>query len=267
MGCVGRVMWGNNGVQETSTVNLAERIARKLGALTMRRVSAIWPHGVVSFTFDDFPKSALSVGGAVLERHGVRGTYYTAFSLAGAQGAPGAMFDIDDVRMAHAQGHEIACHTYTHVNCADADTAQLRSEIKANAAAAASVIEGLPLANFSYPFGGISRQARRALGPRFSCCRGIQPGINEGVPDYAELRANKIYASLFDERQLRDIIDRNRSTGGWLIFYTHDVAEAPSAYGCTSDQLESIVTYAASRSPILPVRNVISAMGIGSRVS
>ncbi|HEY4077865.1 MAG TPA: polysaccharide deacetylase family protein [Rhizomicrobium sp.] len=254
-------------MQATSTISLAERIARKLGTLTMRRVSAIWPHGVVSFTFDDFPKSALSAGGAILERHGVRGTYYTAFGLAGTQGSPGAMFEIDDVRAAHARGHEVACHTYAHINCAKAGTVQMRSEVDANAAAATSVIEGLALANFSYPFGGVSSQARRTLGPRFSCCRGIQPGINEGVPDYTELRANKIYASLFDEGQMRGIIDRNRSVGGWLVFYTHDVVEAPSAYGCTGDQLESVVAYAASRSPILPVREVVSAMGIRPRAS
>ena len=252
-------------MQETSTVSLSERIARKLGALTMRRVSAIWPHGVVSFTFDDFPKSALTAGGAILERHGVRGTYYTAVGLAGTQGAPGVMFDVDDVRAAHARGHEIACHTYAHVNCANAELVQLQSEVEANAIAAASVIEGLKLVNFSYPFGGVSAQARRTLGPRFSSCRGIQPGINEGVPDYSELRANKIYTGLFDEKQMCELLDRNRSVGGWLIFYTHDVAEAPSAYGCTSDQLEIVVANAVSRSPILPVRDVVTAMGIRPR--
>ena len=33
---------------------------------------------VVSFTFDDFPRSALTVGGRVLRAHGWAGTYFTA---------------------------------------------------------------------------------------------------------------------------------------------------------------------------------------------
>ncbi len=240
-------------------IRLADKIISRLKAPTMRPVSAIWPAGVVSFTFDDFPKSALSAGGAVLEHQGARGTYYTAFGLAGTKGEPGAMFDMDDVRAACARGHEIGCHTYTHIDCAAAKAMQLRSEIAANAAAAAQ-IGAHPLANFSYPFGRVSQPANRAVRPHFSSCRGIQPGINDGVPDYSELCANKIYHRLFDEGQMRALIDRNRAVGGWLIFYTHDVGEIPSAYGCTERELNVVVRYATSRSAVLPVRDVMSAM-------
>ena len=47
------------------------------------RPRSTWPGGVVSFTFDDFPRSAWSNGGAVLEEYDVRGTYYAAMGLAG----------------------------------------------------------------------------------------------------------------------------------------------------------------------------------------
>jgi peptidoglycan/xylan/chitin deacetylase (PgdA/CDA1 family) len=243
-----------------------EKIARKVGNFGKRRVAQVWPRGVVSFTFDDFPKSALAAGGRVLERHGARGTYYTACHLAGTEGPLGPMFDTGDIRAAHDRGHEIACHTYSHLDCATARISTMRAEIHDNAAAVAAIIDGAVLTDFSYPFGGVSAAARKVFGDAFLSCRGIQPGINQGVPDYAELRANKIYASLFSKEALCQLIDNNQAAGGWLIFYTHDVAEAPSAYGCTGRQLDEIVAYAAARAPILPVRDVISRLGVGRRL-
>src|SRR5260370_938233 len=100
-------------------------LARKMRSLPQeigllmcsRRVSLAWPGGVVSFTFDDFPKSALATGGAILERYGARGTFYASLKLAGAETILGPMFDEEDIRAAHHAGHEIACHTFTHLDC------------------------------------------------------------------------------------------------------------------------------------------------------
>src|SRR3981081_2708835 len=36
---------------------------------------------VISFTFDDFPQSALNVGGKILERFRLAGTYYASLGL------------------------------------------------------------------------------------------------------------------------------------------------------------------------------------------
>jgi peptidoglycan/xylan/chitin deacetylase (PgdA/CDA1 family) len=90
-------------------------LAQKIGlAITARPAPVAWPGGVVSFTFDDFPKSALDVGGEILERYGARGTYYASLKLAWSYNILGQIFDDDDIRAAHRAGHEIACHTYTH---------------------------------------------------------------------------------------------------------------------------------------------------------
>lgn len=240
---------------------------RKIAALGKRPVSSAWPQGVASFTFDDFPRSALIHGGAILERHQARGTYYTAFGLAASTDELGEMFDGGDVRSAHLSGHEIACHTYSHRNCARSANEALRAEVRDNAGAIAPIVDGCGMTSFSYPFGAVSPQAKAVMGRSFSSCRGIQPGINEKVPDYAELRANKIYASQFDQAKMKDLIDRTSASGGWLIFYTHDVQNSPSAFGCTQAQLESVVEYAARRMPILPVRNVVSGLGIAPRIS
>lgn len=241
--------------------SLVGRATRKLAMLGRRRIPSVWPNGVVSFTFDDFPKTALLHGGAILERYGARGTYYAAFGLAGSEDALGEMFDCDDIRSAHIRGHEIASHTFSHCDCTRLEAKRLRAEVRDNARAMAPILEGRPMTSFSYPFGAISAQARAVLASCFASCRGIQPGINEQVPDYADLRANKIYAAQFDQARMIDLVERNSAVGGWLIFYTHDVRASPSAFGCTPAQLDSVVEYADRRATILPVGDVVSRLG------
>src|SRR2546422_6309977 len=69
---------------------------------------------LVSFTFDDFPRSALRCGGAILKKYGFRGTYYAALGLMGQHAPVGEIFSLQDLRDLLAEGHELGCHTYGH---------------------------------------------------------------------------------------------------------------------------------------------------------
>jgi peptidoglycan/xylan/chitin deacetylase (PgdA/CDA1 family) len=237
-----------------------ELIRRSALAMSARPISLAWPGGVVSFTFDDFPKSALAIGGRILERYNVRGTYYAAMKLAGTNDILGPMFDAGDILAAHGAGHEIACHTFTHVDCRTVPKSVITTEICQNATAFGALIEGFVPTNFAYPYGSISVMAKRLLGAKFSSCRGIGRGINHDIADLADLLAVQIYDIDFDEAEMQRLIERIRRIGGWLIFFSHDVADKPSAYGCTPDQLERVVAYAAARTTILPVRDVIAGL-------
>jgi peptidoglycan/xylan/chitin deacetylase (PgdA/CDA1 family) len=236
---------------------LAQKIELRMHA---RPARVAWPNGVISFTFDDVPKSAVAAGGSILERYGARGTYYVSMNLAGTVGSVGPMFDDADIQSAHRSGHEIGCHTHTHLDCCASAKASILAAVRHNAAAVSSVIEGFVPTNFAYPYGRVSPMAKRLLGPRFSSCRGICKGINHGTIDLADLRATAVYDSKFDEAEMRHLIDENRSVGGWLIFYTHDVVDAPSPFGCKPAQLGGLVGYAAKRATILPVRDVVARL-------
>ena len=63
---------------------------------------------------DDFPRSALDTGAPILERHGVRGTYYAALSRLDAGSEMGPMFSSNDLPTLHERGHEIGDHTFGH---------------------------------------------------------------------------------------------------------------------------------------------------------
>jgi peptidoglycan/xylan/chitin deacetylase (PgdA/CDA1 family) len=237
--------------------SISALIARKIGGFMRTRPADVhWPGGIASFTFDDFPRSALTVGGAILERHDGRGTYYTAMRFAGGGNHLGAMFDLADLAAAHRAGHEIACHTHDHLDCRYADRATITAEIEKNAQAIVDVLDTAAPTNFAYPYGAVSLTAKRVLAHHFVTCRGTGEGINAGKADLADLRVVTLYAHRFDEVALRARIDEARDRNGWVIFYTHDVSEDPSEWGCTPAQLEAVVGHAAQRLPILPVREV-----------
>src|ERR1700730_10018379 len=84
-----------------------------------RRFRITTEQPIISFTFDDFPRSALFAGGAILKRFGVRGTYYASLGLIGTTGPTGQMFTFDDLNILLDQRHEIGCHTYDHCDSWD----------------------------------------------------------------------------------------------------------------------------------------------------
>lgn len=244
-------------------VTLAARLVREIGGFLCTRPAKVsWPGGVVSFTFDDFPRSAWGNGGAILEKYHCRGTYYAAMGMAGTENDLGPLFNLDDLRAAHAHGHEIACHTYHHRDCARLAPADIAGEIDRNAAALAQALGKAAITNFAYPFGGVSQSAKSALSTRFASCRGTGRGLNQGTIDLADLRSTSIYSHNFDSERLCRLIDDARAGAGWLVFYTHDVADEPSPFGCTPAQFEAVVAYAAANAAVLPVRGVLAGLGL-----
>src|SRR5262249_50236482 len=71
-------------------------------------------HPIISFTFDDFPQSALQTGGAILKKSGAVGTYYAAFGLMAKTAPTGFIFTAADLAELQKQGHELGCHTFAH---------------------------------------------------------------------------------------------------------------------------------------------------------
>jgi peptidoglycan/xylan/chitin deacetylase (PgdA/CDA1 family) len=219
---------------------------------------------IVSFTFDDFPRSAYSMGGSILAEFGARGTYYAASSLMNTSGELGEHFTAEDVCSLVEQGHELANHTFSHVSarsvsssdfCADAEHGKLALE----------KLAGRKVNNFSYPFGHVTLRTKKSLGEEVASARGISPGLNEPEIDLNLLRANRIYGDLDQLDSLNALIEGNVRRGGWLIFYTHDIRSQPSPYGCTPELFELIVSRAfRSGSGILTIQAALAELAAGT---
>ena len=116
--------------------------------------------------------------------------------------------------------------------------------------------------NFSYPFGGVTPAAKHVVRHHFTSARSTLPGVNSGVIDLACLRANGLSSCTIPFRHIQRLIERNEKKRGWLIFFTHDVSDTPSRYGCTPAYFESVVKAATlSGGRVLNVRNALGALG------
>jgi peptidoglycan/xylan/chitin deacetylase (PgdA/CDA1 family) len=197
---------------------------------------------MASITFDDFPKSAWEAGGRILDRLGVKATYYTSARFCGAVTDGEVHYDGDDLRAVWADGHEIGCHTASHAPLSLATAGDLEEEARANARFLHREVPGLRATTFAYPYGALNFATKRAAARRFTGCRGTLPGINRGWVDPGYLRAVCLERRILDAAPVEPWIDQTVAQTGWLILLTHDVAADPSPYGITPSTLEATLT-------------------------
>lgn len=236
---------------------LRRKLLTPIYRLTENAVAAALSEAVVSFTFDDFPASAGTDGARILEGHGARGTFYVAGSLVETTSSLyGDYCRRRDLAALHAAGHEIGCHTFGHDRVSTLSPRALIEALDRNAAFVRGCLNGYAMQSFAYPFGDLSPLRKLQTQTRFQSCRGNSPGLNAGKIELGDLRAERIYESTADPNEIAALIRSAAQQRAWLIFYTHDVAERPSAYGCTPQTFERVVkAVAAAGLRILTVRD------------
>ena len=233
---------------------------RALAARLHRRTLTVAPvQPLVSFSFDDAPRSAFVAGARVLERHGLRATYYVSLGLLGQPGPSGPLAGAQELQAAAAAGHELGCHTHDHLDAWQVRPADFLASVEANARALQRIVPGTRFETFAYPKSGAVAAVKPALARRFLACRhGGQRG-NAGSVD------RDLLAACFLDRQqhadlsfLRHLLEENARRRGWLILATHDVAADPSPFGCTPAFLEAVVRHALrTGARVLPVREAL----------
>lgn len=238
---------------------VSNRLARYLSAAS-HRLPAHAP--MVSFTFDDAPDSAAGEGASLLEAHGGRGTFYLAGSLIGQRADHWHGLSSDAIVRLHRGGHEIGCHTFSHLRAVDLDESAMAREIERNRNYFLGIDSSIRLENFAYPYGLASVWRKPQLAKRFRSARGILPGINRDVIDLQFLRASPLVDCEIDMAGVDRYFDEAVASGGWLIFYGHDVVDAPSPYGCTPALLRHALETAKKRNmPIVTVAEALRRIG------
>ncbi|WEK56512.1 MAG: polysaccharide deacetylase family protein [Candidatus Brevundimonas phytovorans] len=226
----------------TPDLSLKGKLRRRLARLTHRRPARLdLTRPTVSFTFDDIPVSAAHAGAEALEAQGARGTFYVCGGLFGQEGHMGRFADSGEIGDLIRRGHEVAGHTYDHLDCHRTREADLTADLDANDAA----LRGLGAApiHFAYPYGEVSPRAKGLLAGRYSSLRGVHKGLVHDGADLNQLPGVGIEGA--DGQVVgRQWIDRAVSENAWLILYTHDVREAPSPWGCTPDALLRLIAHA-----------------------
>jgi peptidoglycan/xylan/chitin deacetylase (PgdA/CDA1 family) len=188
------------------------KIRRRAVRLAARRPARAPTGPMISFCFDDAPASAAEAGAAILERRGLKGSYFIAAAMAGTDVATGRMADATAVRRLADAGHEVGCHTYSHLDCGQATAEDAVEDVARNAA---------------------------TLAGRFALMRALHPGLVTAGADLNQAPAIGVEGA-DGEAHARRWLNRARGRKAWLILYTHDVAEDPTPWGCTPAALERL---------------------------
>jgi peptidoglycan/xylan/chitin deacetylase (PgdA/CDA1 family) len=221
---------------------------------------------LVSFTFDDVPDSAYLNGAAILGEYDVHGTFYIASGTCGVVDTYWRVISHDQIRALHAAGHEIGCHTFSHVGVEWLSETDLARECQRNAAHMRQLCPGIEMTNFCYPFGTVSLLRKLQLQKRFDTCRGIYEGVNSGTVDLGLLRVIELYDRTLTKDKLQRVLGEARDRNGWVIFYAHDVADPPSFIGCSPRLLRAVIeTICAEGISCLPIREALPVIGYPNR--
>jgi peptidoglycan/xylan/chitin deacetylase (PgdA/CDA1 family) len=238
------------------------RIRRRLLSSLQRKEYTLPGRGpIVSFTFDDFPRSALETGGAILRSYGAHGTYYAAMGLMGGGGELGEFFCDEDLKRLLADGHELGSHTFSHLSCRTTPLPAFQADAQKGREAIADLTGRSRPHQFAYPFGHVTLSAKCRIGTQMNSCRSIFRGINLSPVDLHLLRANNLYNGAIDFAAIEHLLRVNDRRRGWLVFYTHDVRDNPSPWGCKPGQFEAVVRLATRmRARFLTVGGVLDEL-------
>jgi hypothetical protein len=73
--------------------------------------------------------------------------------------------------------------------------------------------------------------------------------------ELAQLKAVPLERRNWSARQVEGLVEEARRRKGWIVFFSHDISDDPSAYGATPDMLEhALETVRSAGIDILPVR-------------
>jgi peptidoglycan/xylan/chitin deacetylase (PgdA/CDA1 family) len=215
------------------------KLRRRTVRLASRRPARAPRRPMLSFAFDDVPASAAVTGAEILERRGLKGSYYVAAALAGTDAPTGRMACADAVRRLAAAGHEIGCHTYSHLDCGQATAQDAVEDVARNGETLA--MWGLPRpSTFAYPYGDVAPATKRALAGRFELMRALHQGLITAGADLNQAPSVGVEGPEGEALALR-WLERLAGRPAWLILTTHDVADEPSEWGCTPSTLERLL--------------------------
>lgn len=240
-------------------MNLIERVFSRIASAIPGNIALRLDNGpLCSFTFDDCPRSAMLIGGRLLEEAGAEGTYFVSSSMLDVDGSHG-MLRPEDLNSLVARGHEIGCHTFSHNSVSGQNRRDLLIEFERNEQNLAKLCGVERLVSFSYPFGEVSFLAKSVVSEHFAVGRGIREGLNHSLLDLAELRACRIFHEGYSQERVQTLIGECKRKSAWLVFYTHDVADRPSRWGCTPAELGEVV--GAVRDAGIEIQTMRGAVG------
>lgn len=226
-----------------------------------QRLSVALGEGALSITFDDFPRTAWTEGGGVLDAHGVKGTYYVSGRFVGGRMDGQQQFADQDLQALRHAGHEVGCHTYDHLSALKVSPGKFARSISRNARFLAERLDGWRARSFAYPYGHISLSALRTVAATFESGRSVMGGCNDDVLQPFQLHSLALEAGRPEAADWARLVEEAALRRQWLIVVTHDVQARPSQFGCTPATLDALIGAAkAAGLRVAPVGTIMEAV-------
>lgn len=177
------------------------------------------PYAVVSFTFDDAPRSVYTQAFPLLKAAGLHATVYLTTKVVGLD----RYLDWEDIKALDSNGWEIAAHSYTHRDMTEMGDTEMMQEVEKSQ----SVFKqrGFKPVSFAAPLGAYGERELSVLKRTYSSNRAAWG--NAGVNSYPEYDAYNLVSlgvtlnvSVEQIRKSVQIVKRN---GGWLILQFHQI--------------------------------------------
>lgn len=235
---------------------IRQRFRREISRRVARRpFQSALSYPIISFTFDDFPKNAATVGAQILGEYNISATYYVSFGLLGTIAPTGEIATHKEIERILTGGHELGCHTFDHRDAWRTAPDEFEMSIQRNRMELDRSFPGVQFNSISYPINCPNPSVKRVSEAYFEICRSGGQNSNQGILDRNALRAFFLERSHGNFSAVTNLIDHSCNSNAWLIFATHDIDDTPSPYGCTPDYFERVVHYAAgSGATCLPIR-------------
>jgi peptidoglycan/xylan/chitin deacetylase (PgdA/CDA1 family) len=219
-------------------------------------MSILTDRPLISFSFDDCPQSVMLNALPAMEKRGWRSTIYAAMGLCETTNHLGLHMSEAEIVAAYQSGHEIGNHTFSHLDANAVTTEDFLKDIARTTETFSAL--GLPkAASFAYPYGEVTTPVKKALSGQYKLLRGIHDiGKSEHI-DLNQAASQRLYSG-HSLRNCLDIISGLEKTPKWVTFFTHDVRDNPSEFGCTPAEFEQVLETAQSvNAVVLPITEAL----------
>lgn len=181
--------------QDSFAALLRELESSALPVLTLDELLTHETKRGVSITFDDGMQSVFTAALPVLRDHQLPAHLFLTTSTVGAQNkwrgqpAQAPVFDMlnwNQLEQLHGGGIRIECHTHTHPDLRQLNTAAIEEECSMADAAIEGAVGRLPK-YFAYPYGYQNQQVREYIGGRYKAAMTTELGWLDSVVDKSKL--------------------------------------------------------------------------------
>ncbi|MFE7629063.1 polysaccharide deacetylase family protein [Kocuria sp. NPDC057446] len=203
---------GTTGVRDYSLVDVTQE-----GPLR-------WDRPMVSITFDDGWQSVYDRALPLLDEYGFRSTQYVnASSIETAEFMTAA-----ELRQMHEAGHEIAAHSYEHVDLTSIGADRLDEQLRRSEEMLAAA--GLGTDDLAPPYGRSDPQVDWYASKYFDLVRGTKHGINTRQNLEPHDLTVFYVTNETTPDELASALAETSRVNGWLILVYHQIA-APESTG------------------------------------